>query len=210
MNISARTAIILTQGLEEGSIPTQFFETNSESSLIEYVLNSVWTVADELFLIFSHEPDLELVESVSPFGVKIIIEKTTRDILSLMSVGFEACKSDFCFITTANAPFIKPNLIYYLFESARGYDAAIPRWSSGKIEPLFSVYRTKSFLRVLKNNDNMSKPEDIIEKILTINYLNIESEIKELDPDLHTFFRINGEEDLKKVKDIAEILKNKF
>lgn len=210
MNIGARTAIILAQGMEEESIPTQFFDSNSESSLIEYVLNSVWTVADEIFLLFTHEPELELVESISPFGVKIIIEKTPKDMLSLMYLGVEACKSDFCFITIANAPFIKPNLIYSLFEAVRGYDAAIPRWSSGKIEPLFAVYRSKSFLKVFRNNDNMSKPEDIIEKILAIKYLNIENEIKEMDPDLHTFFRINDEDDLKKVRDIAEILKNKF
>lgn len=209
MSMGNRTAIVLVTGMDDVTIPTQFSDNNSESRLIEYVLNAVWTVADNIFTVFDHEPDLKLVESIAPFGVKIIVATDKDNILSTMSMGIEASKSELCFVVQGNTPFIKPNLIFALFEAARGYDAAIPKWPDGKIDPLLAVYRRKAFLRVVETNKEANTPLDIIDRLYAIRYVDVEKELKQLDPDMNSFFKINSDEDVQKARNIANTLRKK-
>lgn len=206
MSAENRTAVILVRGMEDVTIPTQFSETESESSLVEYVLNSVWTVVDQIFVVFNHEPDLKLVEDIAPFGVKIIVSRDSDNIVSAMSMGIEASKSELCFVTLGNTPFIKPNVIFALFEGARGYDAAIPKWPDGEIDPLLTVYRRASLLRVLEANRGLATPMDIVDRLYAIRFVDVEKELKHLDPDLNSFFKIKTDEDIQKARRIAASL----
>lgn len=206
MSLGNRTAVVLVTEMEDVTIPTQFSEPGSESSLIEYVLNSVWTVADQIFAVFDHEPDLQIVEAIAPFGVKIIVSPEGHDILSAMRLGIEASRSELCFVVLGNTPFIKPNVIFALFEYARGYDASVPKWPDGKINPLLAVYRRKSFLRVLETNKNAATPHDIVDWLHAIRFVDIDKELKPLDPELNSLFPINTEEDIQKARNIASTL----
>ncbi|MFQ6135137.1 MAG: molybdenum cofactor guanylyltransferase [Nitrososphaerales archaeon] len=209
MSAGNRTAVVLVTGMEDVTIPTQFSENDSESRLIEYVLNAVWTVADQIFIVFDHEPDLKLVEAIAPFGVKIIVATENAGLLSTMSMGIEASKSELCFVIPGNTPFIKPNLIFALFEAARGYDASIPKWPDGRIDPLLAVYRRKAFLRVVETNKGATTPLDIVDRLYAIRYVDVEKELKQLDPDLNSFFKINTDEDVQKARNIATTLMKK-
>ncbi len=210
--MSNRSAVVLVTGMEDIEIPTQFSEPEStESSLIEYVLNSVWTVVDQIFVVFNHEPDLRIVEAIAPFGVKIIVEeshdsRSNSNILSAMKIGMEASRSELCFVMMGNTPFIKPNVIFALFEGARGFDAAIPKRSDGSINPLLAVYRTKAFLRALETNKDAATPQDVVDWLNAIRFIDVEKEIKQLDPDLNSLFQINTEEDIQKARNIASTL----
>ncbi len=208
--MSNRSAVVLVTGMEDVEIPTQFSEPGSESNLIEYVLNSVWTVVDQIFVVFNHEPDLRIVEAIAPFGVKIIVDEQSSgnngNILSSMKMGIEACRSELCFVMMGNTPFIKPNVIFALFEGARGYDAAIPKRPDGSINPLLAVYRAKAFLRVLDTNKDASTPQDVVDWLNAIRFIDVENEIKPLDPDLNSLFQINTEEDIQKARNIASTL----
>ncbi len=207
MSTGTRTAVVLVTGMEDVTIPTQFSENDSESNLIEYVLNAVWTVADQIFMVFNHEPDLKLVEAMAPYGVKIIVATESESLLTTLTMGIDASKSEHCFVILGNTPFIKPNIIFALFEAARGYDAAIPKWPGGKLDPLLAVYRRKAFLRVVETNKEAANPMDIVDRLYAIRYVSVEKEIKQLDPDLNSFFRINNDEDLQKARNIANSLK---
>ncbi|MCL5317518.1 MAG: NTP transferase domain-containing protein [Thaumarchaeota archaeon] len=207
--MSNRSAVVLVTGKEDVEIPTQFSEPGStESSLIEYVLNSVWTVVDQIFVVFNHEPDLSIVEAIAPFGVKIIVDENSNNgnILSSMKIGMEASRSELCFVMMGNTPFIKPNVIFALFEGARGFDAAIPKRPDGSVNPLLAVYRTKSFLRALETNKDAATPQDVVDWLNAIRFIDVEKEIKPLDPDLNSLFQINTEEDVRKARNIASTL----
>lgn len=196
----ARSAIIAAWGREEDKLPKRFFQPEEESTVLEYLLDAVWTVADSIYVIFKREPSLKLIEAISTFGVKIIIENQTPSLLSSLLMGFKASRSEYCLVLRENTPFLKPSVLHLLFEAAKGYDAALPRWSNGKLEPLLAVYRRKSFITVASKLQKQDDPFSVVDNLYSIRYVDVESEIKPLDPDLESFFTIESSEDLSKAK----------
>ncbi len=178
MSHQSRAAII-PDGAHELGLSADYLDKAKESTLIEYVLDSVWTVADQIYVIFSKKPDLKVVETIAPFGVKIIVQGRRSSSLSGLASGLNALKSESVFIIPSTVPFIRPNVIYALLDGARNHDAAIPRWSDGRIEPLLSVYARKALLTART--------------------------LKSLDPDLYSFFYVKSKKDLPKARRIASL-----
>jgi molybdopterin-guanine dinucleotide biosynthesis protein A len=100
-----------------------------------------------------------------------------------------------------NLPFIKPNVLHALFEYAKGYDAALPKWSNGRVEPLLAVYRRKSFIAVASKHQTEDNLLPVVDNLYSIRYVSVEDEIKPLDPDLESFFTIDSAEDLAKARE---------
>jgi len=170
--------------------------------LLGYVLDSVWTVTDEIYVVFRGEPDLTLVEEIAPFGAKIISIASTATLVEQVTAGLGACRSELCLVLAGNAPFVKPNLAYALFEAAREYDAAVPRWADGRLEPFLSTYRRKSWLRAV----GLATPgsmDGVLDSLYGIRFVAIEEELRQLDPELHSFFRVESLSDLQRAEDVA-------
>ncbi len=200
----ARSAIVIADGDERRLMPKKFSNEGGESCLLEYVLDSVWTVADEIYVVFQNEPDLGLVESIAPFGVKILIQKKGL-LTARLEAGFKATRSEHCLVVQDNHPFVKPNVIFALFEAARGHDAAIPRWSDGRVEPLLAVYRRQTFLRINAQIKDSDDPGRIVDLLYAVRFVEIEEELSPLDPGLNTFFAVNNEQDLQQAKLLATV-----
>lgn len=205
--VSARTAVILDTKPEVEQLATDFLDPAKQNTLLEYVLDSVWTVADQIFVVFNREPDLRLVESISTFGVKVIIHREGSSTVSAVVSGLKAARSEHCFVVSGNVPFIKPNVVHALFESARNYDAAIPRWANGTIEVLTAVYDTKAFLKVATRSEDIEEMSSVIDNLYAVRYVAVEEELKLLDPDLYSFMAIKNAEDLEKARAIAAMKK---
>lgn len=187
--------------MENRLLPSRFGDS-ANSNLLQYVLDSVWTVADDILVIFNKEPDLPLIESVAPFGVKVVLDKGGSSPFSRVATGFRASSSENCLVVSSSAPFVKPNVLFELFEGIHGFDAAVPRWKNGKIEPLLSVYSRKAFLRAgshLKKHTMGS----LVDNLYDVAFIDIEKQLKELDPELYSFFRVESAADLKKARRIA-------
>ncbi|MEM3073389.1 MAG: NTP transferase domain-containing protein, partial [Nitrososphaerales archaeon] len=174
----ARSAIIAAWGKEEDKLPKRFFQPEEESTVLEYLLDAVWTVADSIYVIFKKEPNLKLIEAISTFGVKIIIENQTPSIISSLLMGFKATRSEYCLVLRENTPFLKPSVLHMLFEAAKGYDAALPRWSNGKLEPFLAVYRRKSFMAVASKLQDRDELLSLVDNLYSIRYVDVETEIK--------------------------------
>lgn len=207
MNEHARSAIILVDHKSDGLLPRKFSSQEGESNILEYVLDSVWTVADEIYVMFDKEPDLRLVEDIAPFGVKIMVQSTGSPI-SRLDAGFKASKAEYSIVVTSNRPFVKPNVAFLLFEAARGHDAAVPRWKDGRVEPLLAVYRKQTFLKVSAQIGEINKPEEVVDHLYAIRFVQVEDELGPLDPDLNSFFSINSDEDLQKARALAAVGKH--
>jgi molybdopterin-guanine dinucleotide biosynthesis protein A len=203
--LSARAAIILDTLPQVEHVAADYLDPARQSTLLEYVLDSVWTVADQIYVVFRSEPDLRLIEAISPFGVKVIIHRENNSVVSAVASGLRAIKTDHCFIVSGNVPFIKPNVVHALFEAARNYDAAIPRWSNGKIEPLTSVYSRKAFLKVATRAASSHNMPALVDNLYAVRYVGIEEELKPLDPDLYSFMTVEKPEDLQKARAIASM-----
>lgn len=198
-----KCALILTDGKEGRTLPSRFGGP-ARSTVLEYALDSVWTVADEIFVIFGAEPSLSMVESIAPFGVKAVIDRNGSSAFSMIMAGFRASTSENCLVVTSAAPFVKPNVLFYLFESIRGFDAAIPKWKTGRIEPLLSVYSRRAFLRAAAGLKRRTLP-GLVGSLYDVHYVGVEDLLKPIDPDLDSLFRIRKDSDLRRAREVATI-----
>lgn len=193
----------MASGSEKRVLPRQFIQPQENCTLLEYVLDAIWTVSDEIYVVFEAEPTLKLIESIAPFGVKIVVSKDASSRVAGMTAGFKASKSEHCFVAPDNVPFLKPNVIFALYEAARGYDAAIPKRADGNIDPVIGVYRRKSFLRVVSQSQSAAELGAILDNLYAIRFVHIEEELKPLDPELQSFFTVNTSEDLRRARRLA-------
>ncbi len=196
-----KCALILTDGMEGRVLPSRF-GAPSKSTILEYALDSVWTVADEIFVIFGREPTLSVVEAIAPFGVKAVIDRNGSTTFSMIMSGFKASGSENCLVVASSSPFVKPNVLFHLYESIRGFDAAIPRWKDGRTEPLLSVYNRRAFLKAAAGLKRRSLA-NLIGNLYDVTYVDIETFVLPLDPGLDSFFRIRSDSDLRKARNIS-------
>lgn len=116
--------------------------------------------------------------------------------------GLEACMDDRCFIAACDMPFINENVVKMLLSECEHYDAAIPRWEDGFLEPLHAVYRREPMIRETKKA--IKRGETIILAPvfrLNVNYIAV-NDIRKLDNGLRTFININTYEDIEKLSEM--------
>ena len=200
--LTNKCAVVVTDGMENSLLPSRFGE-KATSTLLQYVLDSVWTVADEILVIFDEDPGLPLIESIAPFGVKVAIDREGGSVVSRIAAGFKATHAEDCLVVPSSTPFIKPSVILQLFESLRGFDAVVPKWRSGKIEPLLAAYSRKAFLRAAARSKTKVL-SSLVDNLAAVSFVNVEKFLKPLDPDLYSFFRVKDERDLRKARRIAQ------
>src|SRR5487761_277870 len=212
---SARGAIIFATGLEEKTISRQFAPQES-GTLLEYVLDSVWTVADELLVVFSHEPKLSIIEAISPFGVKVLTVPKNQSAVRTIADAFRSSKSEYCLLATERVPFLKPNVALALFESARGNDSAIPKWNDGRLEPMLAVYRKNACTRLVNSwkrpfSSNVSKEiASVADQLFDVKFVSIEGDLTKLDPELDSFFQVKDERTLLVARDKASVKRKRI
>ncbi len=124
--------------------------------------------------------------------------KETGPLAGILS-GLKACEDEYCFVAACDMPFINEKIVRMLFKESEHYDAAIPRWDDGFLEPLHAVYRCEPMIRETKKA--IEKGETVILAPvfkLNIKYVQVDY-IKKIDPKLRTFININTYEDIQKL-----------
>lgn len=207
---SERGAIVFASGLEEKTI-SRHFAPEEQSSLLEYVLDSVWTVSDEMIVVFSREPSLSMIEAIAPFGVKVLTVPRNQSAILAITDAFRSSRSEHSLLVTERVPLLKPNVALALFESARGNDCALPRWKNGTTEPMLAVYRRNAFTRLVDSwkqpfgPNAMRDMSTLSEQFFDARFLSVEDELKELDPELDSFLEVNDEETLSSARQKASV-----
>ncbi len=207
--------MIYASGMEDRTISRQF-SPDVQGTLLEYVLDSVWTVADELNVVFNKEPDLSVIETISPFGARILNVSKSENPVSAILSAFRTSKAKHSILVTERVPLLKPNVVLALFEAAHGYDLAMPRWSDGRVEPFLAVYRGNALLKLtsmLKNPfgaDANSTMNFLSEQLFDVKYLSVETQLAELDPELDSFLKVNDDETLANARSKASVRVNRL
>lgn len=168
--------------------------------LIAYVIEALEKAVDEIIISVRDKAQGELFEPHFP-GYKLAYDvyKNIGPLAGILS-GLEACKDEYCFVAACDMPFINENVVRLLFRKSENYEAAIPRWEDGFLEPLHAVYRCKSMIREIEKA--IEKGETIILAPIfkmNVNYVEVD-EIKKLDPELRTFMNINTYEDIQFIR----------
>ncbi len=196
--------------MEEKTISRQF-SPDEKGMLLEYVLDSVWTVADELTIVFKNEPNLSMIETISPFGARVVNVHPGENPTSAVLSAFKSSKAEHCVLLTERVPLLKPNVVLALFEAARGFDLAIPKWDDGRLEPLLAVYRGKALLRLVSSlkvplNPEVGEAMKILsDQLFDVKFLSVESDLRELDPELDSFLRVDDDASLIQARAKASV-----
>lgn len=175
--------------------------------LVRHVFDRIAGIVDETIVVLRDEQQVERFRSILPD-----VEDLVRDSylpnspLAGMITGFSHATGKYSVVLPCDCPMVSPSLVEYLFERALGYDAVVPIWPSGFIEPLQSVYKVSSSFEHGRNILDSGKNDfrSLISVLESVMYVPTES-LGSLAPGLRTFFNVNSPEDLKEARRLIEV-----
>jgi len=201
-------ALILAGGKSKRMKGNKALIKLGDKPLLLHVTERVQGLTQETVVVVGKNDDLNDYESFLPPSVTLL-----RDIVTGMGplagilTGMQNMRSEYAVVLPCDSPFIKREVLTYLFKTVQGADAAIPRWLNGNIEPLHAVYRVPAAIPAAKAA--LEGRElfilDMIKRLDRVVYVSTE-EIRKIDEELVTFFNINTQEDLT----VAEKLSSKM
>ncbi|HJJ56427.1 MAG TPA: molybdenum cofactor guanylyltransferase [Methanocorpusculum sp.] len=115
--------------------------------------------------------------------------------------GISEITGKYVFITACDMPTINYSIVKYLFEHIENYDAIIPKWNNGTIEPLHAVYNvleTRNYF--VKHDYRTFSLRDMVNSLNT-NWIDT-NDLRFLDKNLDTFRNINTMDDLQSFESI--------
>jgi len=193
------TSIVLAGGKNLRLGRSKALEVIGGKSLIERIVERLEPVTNQFLLVTSREQ--------SDFPVSSEIEVLTdiypdRGPLGGIYTGLLASGSSRSIAVACDMPFLNTELLGNMVELSQGFDAVVPRWQNGMLEPLHAVY-AKNCLDIMKKrleNDQLGIYRFLNE--INVRYIE-EEECKWFDPEMLSFFNINHEADLKRAKRLA-------
>jgi molybdopterin-guanine dinucleotide biosynthesis protein A len=170
--------------------------------LFKHVLDSVHMLVDETILVInSHEQARHYREYTCP-DVRIAVDsRNIRSPLVGALTGFEVAQGEYSLILSCDVPFVSRSILSLLLDLSINKGAVIPRWPNGYIEPLQAVYHTK--MAKIASDDALAERrldlQAMVDKLQRIRYVST-LVLRQLDPELRTFFNVNTLQDLKKAE----------
>jgi len=199
--ISPCSGVILSGGLN-----TRF--SGKDKSFIRlgkhYILDSIYSIFQNLFdeiILVTNNP-MNYIHMDATIVTDIF---QTRSSLTGIHAGLYYSSHNHSFFVACDTPFIKKELVEAIINQIDpNVDAIVPETSKG-FEPLFAVY-SKKCLKPIEQQliKKQLKVRDFLKKVRTIYFP--ENRIREIDPDLISFFNINTPDDLA----VAKKLLNKY
>ncbi|MDI6725248.1 MAG: molybdenum cofactor guanylyltransferase [Methanobacterium sp.] len=167
--------------------------------MIFHVLDTISDIADEIILVLRDEKQVESYKKLlkNDYGNLNIVTDKNKDRGPLIGIltGLSAIKSDYAQILPCDSPFISQEFVLNMFKAVETnkYDAIVPVWEDGYVEPLHSIYKKTV-------SDTISKlieegKMDVKSLIKNINARYVDT--KELDATTQSFQNINTIKDFQ-------------
>jgi len=177
------------------------FITLNNKPLIQHTIDKASSVADEIIVAVRDKKQGEQIANKIPKQIVLVFDslKEVGPLAGVLS-GLKRASFSFSLVVGCDMPFVNPDVAKFLFEIAStGYDAVVPKWENGLVEPLHAVYRKEPMLAVIKEATGRSKRKifDVLSQLKNIYFVPVK-EIREIDPSLNTFININTPEELEK------------
>ena len=165
----------------------------SGKPMVIHVLNIIKDIADEIVLVLRDENQIGKYNQFlkdENVPVKIVTDeiKDQGPLIGILT-GLSHINSEYAQILPCDSPFISKEFVLKMFEIAttKKFDAVVPIWDDGHIEPLHSIYK-KDTVNVIKD---LIKNEKYDVKSLIQN-LNVEYvDVEDLDETTMSFQNIN-------------------
>lgn len=207
-----KSAIILAGGFSSRFGQDKGLLRLANKPLITYVLDAISKIVDEKIVVFSSKNQAEKYAKVVNSKVKVLIDDgNVQSPLIGALKGFKEASSEYALLLPCDTPLISRNILLFLFDLCPNKNAVIPRWPNGYIEPLQAVYNTKPVLEAAKKalNDGKLSMQSMVDKLRGVRYVST-LVLRQLDPELNSFFNINTLIDLKRAEQILKKEADRF
>jgi molybdopterin-guanine dinucleotide biosynthesis protein A len=194
-----RSAIILAGGASSRMGTDKAFIEFKGKALIKWVVEAIENSVDEIYISLSknqqNNKNLELL------GVSLIKDKYQYNspLIGLLST-LKKIKTGYVFVTACDMPFIKSELVDYLFKESNIQGSVVVK-PDGWIEPFLSVYHVPTSLM---EAERLYLAGDLRIRMIARNLIFIKKigleEIKKIDPELNSLTDIDTIEKLSLAK----------
>lgn len=191
-----KTALILVGGhaSRAGGYPKHQFICG-DKTFLEKQIEELSACMDELFIVCRNEDQKKDIPEFQNISYIHDIREGQGPSGGIHSGAWHA-GGEYFFVTACDMPYISCTVIVYLFQAAKGYDAAVPVWDDGKYEPLCAVYRRDAVRNFYETSDDR-RLSSLIQGLHT-NFVSTH-DIRLIDPDLNVFCNVNDFESLSKI-----------
>ncbi len=166
-------------------------------TMLEHVMECISDTVDEILIVArDEEQGKEIISKIGEIDLAYDSILGYGPVAGILA-GLQKARYERVVVLAGDMPFINPNVIVHLFSMVKGYEAVVPKWSDGNIEPLHAVYNREKMARACEKAIGEGKG-NILAPLSTLRayYIPIE-EIKKTDPELRTFVNINTANDLE-------------
>lgn len=162
-----------------------------DKPMISHVMNTVKDIADEIIVVLR---DQEQIEKYKPIledeSIKIVTDeiKDQGPLVGILT-GLSQINSEYAQVLPCDSPFISKEFVLKMFEIAESneFDAVVPIWDDGHIEPLHSIYK-KNVVTIIKDliKNKKRNVRSLIDR-LNVKYV----DVGELDESAMSFRNLN-------------------
>jgi molybdenum cofactor guanylyltransferase len=201
-----RSAIILCGNSSDKFGKDKALLELNNKPLLNHVIDAVKNLVEEVIVVTTDKEQKELYAKMVSSKVRFAVnEIEAKGHLAQALSGFEIAQGHYSLLLPLDSPFILKEIIVLLFDLCIGKSATIPRWTNNRIEPLHAVYHTPTALKATKDavTENKSDMETMVNKLRGVRYIST-MVIEQLDPELHSFFKIKTPSDLKKANAVSQ------
>lgn len=161
-------------------------------SLIERVVQRLKQLSSHVLIATSKE-QLDLLAAID---AEILVDiYPDKGPLGGMYTGLMASPFLHNVVVACDMPFLNIELVRYMVELSRDFDACVPRLSMGRLEPLHAVYSKACLDNIRTQLDSGQLGAYSFLNKLCVRYIE-RSECQRFDPRLLSFFNINHQSDL--------------
>ena len=201
-----RTGIILAGGMAGRFGCDKGLVELAGKPLVLHVFDRIKDQADEVIVVVGSAKQREAYSKIFPseIEIQIDVEEESCPLIGALT-GFANANGTYSVLLPCDTPFISKEVIEFLFEVSSKVDATIPRWPNGYIEPLQAVYHTGSALSAAKKAvmNGELRMQSMISLLHGVRYIST-IVLRQIDPDLLTFFNVNTPLDLGKARSIMK------
>ncbi|MDR2708147.1 MAG: molybdenum cofactor guanylyltransferase [Nitrososphaerota archaeon] len=178
-----------------------------DKPFLVHAIENVRGTVDEVIVCVNDENRKEkyrkVLESYS-LSAKIVVDEKTEvgGPMRAIFTGLKTTHANHCLIIPCDMPFIKTNVIEYLFNTSKNFDVVMPMWPNGKLETLFMILKHSQGWEIVQTLCQLyrSHVDDIPRAAAKVLLPSPVKDIKNLDPELKSFININCQKDLEKLQ----------
>lgn len=201
--VQQKTAILLAGG-DSTRVGTDkaLLEIYGET-LLEMTYYGLRKFFEKIFIVVNSERQRWAYEKILHEDILVDLRKGFGPVSGL-ETGLKFCNSDYVFVAACDMPLINKKVVEFLYSKAaeKKYNAVVPMYANGNIEPLHAFYKVNTTRQAVEKalDDEKFRCRDFLSNMPEVLYVPV-GEFIELDPKLETFFNVNTEVDLQNLKD---------